>query len=73
MPPVSELTFKRATINLADAARLGEGEDLNDALLDFFVRVGQALLPKGKETIEPPVAYLGSLFWKQLTSAFATS
>mmetsp|Transcript_8872 Transcript_8872/g.19871 ORF Transcript_8872/g.19871 Transcript_8872/m.19871 type:complete len:592 (+) Transcript_8872:86-1861(+) len=75
MPPVSELVFKRATINLADAARLGEGEDLNDALLDFFVRVGQTLLPKGSsgEAVEPPVAYLGSLFWKQLTSAFATS
>lgn len=70
--PVAELTYKRATMNLSDAARLGEGEDLNDATLDFFVKLGQALIPKGGEE-QTPVAYLGSLFFKQLTSAFATS
>lgn len=72
MPPVSELTFKRAFINLQDAGRLGEGEDLNDALLDFFMRLGQTLIPKGGEA-EAPVSYLGAIFWKQLRSAFATS
>lgn len=72
MPPVSELTFRRATINLTDAARLGEGEDLNDALLDFFVKAGQYLIPKGGDA-EAPTAYLGSHFFKQLRSAFATS
>lgn len=72
MPPVSELTFRRATINLTDAARLGEGEDLNDALLDFFVKAGQYLIPEGGD-VEAPTAYLGSHFFKQLRSAFATS
>jgi len=72
MPPVSELIFRRTAINLRDAARLGEGEDLNDALLDFFVKLGQALIPKGGDD-KAPVAYVGSLFFKQLTSAFSTS
>lgn len=45
----AELTFRRAMINIADAGRLGEGEDLNDALLDFFMRLGQFLIPKGGE------------------------
>merc|ERR1712232_133173 len=70
--PVSELTYRRATINLNDAARLDEGEDLNDATLDFFAKLGQALIPKGGDSATP-VAYLGSLFHKQLTSAFANS
>lgn len=72
MAPVSELVFRRTAINLRDAARLGEGEDLNDALLDFFIKLGQALIPKGGDD-KAPVAYLGSLFFKQLTSAFGTS
>eukprot|EP00930_Biecheleria_cincta_P049573 TRINITY_DN34775_c0_g1_i1.p1 TRINITY_DN34775_c0_g1~~TRINITY_DN34775_c0_g1_i1.p1 ORF type:complete len:584 (+),score=137.10 TRINITY_DN34775_c0_g1_i1:67-1752(+) len=72
MPPVAELTFRRAMINLTDAGRLGEGEDLNDALLDFFVRLGQALIPKGGED-KAPVSYLGAVFFKQLRSAFSTS
>jgi len=72
MPPVSELTFRRTAINLRDAARLGEGEDLNDALLDFFVKLWQSLIPAGGDD-KAPVAYLGSLFFKQLTSAFSTS
>lgn len=72
MAPVAELTFRRTMINIADAGRLGEGEDLNDALLDFFTKLGQALLPKGGEE-KAPVAYLGSIFFKQLRSAFATS
>jgi len=72
MPPVAELTFRRAVINLADAGRLGEGEDLNDAILDFFIRLGQFLIPKGGDA-ETPVSYLGSIFWKQLRSAYAAS
>mmetsp|Transcript_84344 Transcript_84344/g.223440 ORF Transcript_84344/g.223440 Transcript_84344/m.223440 type:complete len:557 (+) Transcript_84344:133-1803(+) len=72
MPPVSELSFRRAMINLTDAGRLGEGEDLNDALLDFFTRLGQFLIPaKGDE--ETPCVFLGAHFFKQLRSAFATS
>jgi len=66
--PVSELTFRRTMINLTDAGRLGEGEDLNDALLDFFVKLGQALIPKGGDG-EAPVSYLGAHFFKQLRSA----
>jgi len=70
--PVAELTFRRAMINIADAGRLGEGEDLNDALLDFFMRLGQYLIPKGGED-EAPVSYLGAIFFKQLRSAFSNS
>mmetsp|Transcript_22926 Transcript_22926/g.66273 ORF Transcript_22926/g.66273 Transcript_22926/m.66273 type:complete len:584 (-) Transcript_22926:272-2023(-) len=72
MPPVSELSFRRAIINLADAGRLGEGEDLNDAILDFFIRLGQFLIPEGGDA-NAPVSYLGSIFWKQLRSAYASS
>jgi len=72
MPPLSELTFRRTMINLTDAGRLGEGEDLNDALLDFFVKLGQALIPKHGDT-EAPVSYLGAHFFKQLRSAYANS
>lgn len=72
MPPVAELTYKRASINLQDAGRLGEGEDLNDALLDFFMKLGQNLIPK-KGDDDCPVSYLGSIFFQKLTSAFATS
>jgi len=68
--PITELTFRRASISLSDAARLDVGEDLNDATLDFFIKLGQELIPKDGK---PPVSYLGALFWKQLISAFATS
>eukprot|EP00913_Durusdinium_trenchii_P007549 g7093.t1 len=81
--PVAELTFRRAMINIADAGRLGEGEDLNDALLDFFMRLGQYLIPKGGENeacgaygapkVISPVSYLGAIFFKQLRSAFSNS
>ncbi|OLQ09966.1 hypothetical protein AK812_SmicGene6415 [Symbiodinium microadriaticum] len=82
MPVAAELTFRRALglalvekmskhleamINIADAGRLGEGEDLNDALLDFFMRLGQYLIPKGGEDeAQGPVSYLGAIFFKQL-------
>lgn len=47
--------------------RLDDGEDLNDALLDFFVKLGQAVIPcGGLEGGFPSVAYLGSLFFDVL-------
>jgi len=63
-----ELTFQRASVHLVhDAKRLEEGEDLNDALMDFFVKLGQALIPSGSLVGDlPPVAYLGSLFYDVL-------
>lgn len=71
---LTELIFQRAAINLKDAARLGEGEDLNDALLDFFIRLGQHLIPKKKnDKAKTPVAFLGALFFKQLTSQSVNS
>lgn len=62
---VLELTFQRATVHpVHDTKRLEDGKDLNDALLDFFVKLGQHLIPeKGKA---PPVAYLGSHFYDVL-------
>eukprot|EP00913_Durusdinium_trenchii_P026258 g24637.t1 len=43
-----ELSFQRASVHLVhDVKRLEDGEDLNDALLDFFVKLGQALIPNG--------------------------
>jgi len=65
MAGVSELTFQRATVHLVhDAQRLEDGKDLNDALLDFFVKLGQSLIPEGGGP--PPVAYLGSHFYDVL-------
>lgn len=62
---ISELTFQRAAVHLVhDAQRLEDGKDLNDALLDFFVKLGQALIPEGGGP--PPVAYLGSHFYDVL-------
>lgn len=50
-----------------DVKRLADGEDLNDALLDFFVKLGQAVIPcGGLEGGHPSVAYLGSLFYDML-------
>lgn len=69
MSAVQELVFRRASVHLVhDAQRLEEGKDLNDALLDFFVKLGQALIPDaafggvGAASALPPVAYLGSHF-----------
>mmetsp|Transcript_37020 Transcript_37020/g.78504 ORF Transcript_37020/g.78504 Transcript_37020/m.78504 type:complete len:697 (-) Transcript_37020:294-2384(-) len=58
----TELTFQKAIVRPTyDAKRLEEGKDLNDALLDFFVKLGQAVIPEpGREA---PVAYLGSHFY----------
>lgn len=47
-----------------DAQRLEDGKDLNDALMDFFVKLGQSLIPEGGGA--PPVAYLGSHFYDVL-------
>jgi len=50
-----------------DLKRLDDGEDLNDALLDFFVKLGQAVIPcGGLEGGFPSIAYLGSLFYDVL-------
>lgn len=58
------LSFQKAIVHpLHDRKRLGEGKDLNDALLDFFVKLGQSLIP---ENCQPPVAYLGSHFYDVL-------
>mmetsp|Transcript_85621 Transcript_85621/g.173792 ORF Transcript_85621/g.173792 Transcript_85621/m.173792 type:complete len:656 (+) Transcript_85621:179-2146(+) len=65
---VLELTFQRASVHpIHDAKRLEEGKDLNDALLDFFVKLGQWLIPEGSKAGKPPpVAYLGSHFYDVL-------
>lgn len=67
-PPVLELTFRRASVHLVhDVKCLEEGADLNDAMLDFFVKLGQALIPSGDlSSRKPPVAYLGSHFYDVL-------
>lgn len=70
-----ELSFQRASVHLVhDVKRLEDGEDLNDALLDFFVKLGQALIPNRKDSGGivgfneglSPVAYLGSYFYGML-------
>lgn len=67
------LKFQRSSIHLVhDARRLEDGQDLNDAMMDFFVKLGQALVPSAGEHLHtelPPVAYLGSLFYDQLRKA----
>lgn len=67
---VEEVTFRRISVHVQhDAKRLDHGEDLNDALLDFFVKLGQALIPcGGLEGGFHSVAFLGSLFYNALTS-----
>ncbi|CAJ1379959.1 unnamed protein product [Effrenium voratum] len=74
-----ELTFQRASVHLVhDVKRLEDGEDLNDALLDFFVKIGQALIPNRKtdggfnEGLSP-VAYLGSYFYGMLQKGHASN
>eukprot|EP00927_Polykrikos_kofoidii_P034947 TRINITY_DN29536_c0_g1_i2.p1 TRINITY_DN29536_c0_g1~~TRINITY_DN29536_c0_g1_i2.p1 ORF type:complete len:649 (+),score=109.51 TRINITY_DN29536_c0_g1_i2:120-2066(+) len=65
MATVLELTFQKACVHLEhDAQRLEDGRDLNDALLDFFVKLGQVLIPEGG--VPPSVAYLGSHFYDVL-------
>jgi len=62
---VLELTFQRAQVHpVHDAKRLEEGKDLNDALLDFFVKLGQVLIPEAGAPA--PVAFLGSHFYDVL-------
>ncbi|CAE7298105.1 unnamed protein product [Symbiodinium pilosum] len=73
-----ELTFQRASVHLVhDVKRLEDGEDLNDALLDFFVKLGQALIPNGKQETGfneglSSVAYLGSYFYGMLQKGHAS-
>lgn len=63
-----ELRLRRSLLHrVHDVKRLEEGEDLNDALLDFFVKLGQAVIPcGGLEGGFPSVAFLGSLFYDVL-------
>jgi len=63
-----ELSFQRASVHMVhDVKRLEDGEDLNDALLDFFVKLGQAVIPDDcKSGGLPSVAYLGSYFYGML-------
>mmetsp|Transcript_51719 Transcript_51719/g.93198 ORF Transcript_51719/g.93198 Transcript_51719/m.93198 type:complete len:801 (+) Transcript_51719:279-2681(+) len=71
-----ELTFQRASVHMVhDVKRLEDGEDLNDALLDFFVKLGQALIPEGEPQSNggvAPVAYLGSYFYGMLQKGNVT-
>mmetsp|Transcript_24512 Transcript_24512/g.61682 ORF Transcript_24512/g.61682 Transcript_24512/m.61682 type:complete len:564 (+) Transcript_24512:122-1813(+) len=46
---VEEVVFSRQPITRTDMRLLEEGNDLNDALLDFFMKLGQALLPPAVE------------------------
>lgn len=65
---MAELFFQRCSVHqVHDVKRLEDGEDLNDALMDFFVKLGQSLIPcGGLEGGYPSVAYLGSLFYDVL-------
>eukprot|EP00929_Paragymnodinium_shiwhaense_P007596 TRINITY_DN111506_c0_g1_i1.p1 TRINITY_DN111506_c0_g1~~TRINITY_DN111506_c0_g1_i1.p1 ORF type:complete len:848 (-),score=284.16 TRINITY_DN111506_c0_g1_i1:17-2560(-) len=66
---VVELKLRRSLLHRQhDMKRLRDGkEDLNDALLDFFVKLGQLIIPKGGlEGGFPSVAYLGSHFFDVL-------
>lgn len=71
LPKTVELRFRRTSVHRHhDLKRLDEGEDLNDALMDFFVKLGQAVIPcgglAGGFPGYPSVAYLGSLFYDVL-------
>jgi len=68
LPMTTELKLRRSLVHRDhDMKRLADGEDLNDALLDFFVKLGQAVIPcGGLEGGHPSVAYLGSLFYDML-------
>lgn len=68
LPVTTELKLRRSLVHRQhDMKRLADGEDLNDALLDFFVKLGQAVIPcGGLEGGHPSVAYLGSLFYDML-------
>mmetsp|Transcript_13097 Transcript_13097/g.37367 ORF Transcript_13097/g.37367 Transcript_13097/m.37367 type:complete len:803 (-) Transcript_13097:86-2494(-) len=74
LPTTSELKLRRSLVHRHyDVKRLDDGEDLNDALLDFFVKLGQAVIPcGGLEGGHPSVAYLGSLFYDMLRKGGTT-
>lgn len=66
------LSFQRTMVHpVHDTKRLEEGKDLNDALMDFFVKLGQVLIPENGLGV-PPVAYLGSHFYDVLRKGGAT-
>lgn len=74
LPTTTELRLRRSLVHRQyDVKRLADGEDLNDALLDFFVKLGQAVIPcGGLEGGHPSVAYLGSLFYDMLRKGGTT-
>jgi len=68
---VNEIIFNRSPITLADSIRLQDGNDLNDALLDFFTKLGTALVA---DDVQSPCAYtLSSLFYGKLSGGNAKS
>lgn len=70
----TELRLRRSSLHREhDVRRLEDGEDLNDALLDFFVKLGQIVIPSGGlEGGFPSVAYLGSHFFDVLRKGGVT-
>jgi len=62
--PVAEIVFNRSPVTLNDTARLQDGNDLNDALLDFFTKLGMAIVSKD---VNPCVYSLSSLFYGKLS------
>eukprot|EP00927_Polykrikos_kofoidii_P019678 TRINITY_DN19224_c0_g1_i2.p1 TRINITY_DN19224_c0_g1~~TRINITY_DN19224_c0_g1_i2.p1 ORF type:complete len:398 (-),score=65.06 TRINITY_DN19224_c0_g1_i2:106-1299(-) len=72
---VDELRLRRSSVHRNyDMKRLRDNkEDLNDALLDFFVKLGQTIIPcGGLEGGFPSVAYLGSHFYDVLQKGGVT-
>jgi len=63
--PVTEIIFNRSPVTLTDSARLQDGNDLNDALLDFFMKLGTAIV--AADVKNPCVYSLSSLFYGKLS------
>lgn len=62
-----EITFRRSPITADDIQLLDEGNDLNDAVLDFFVKLGSALLTTKHQNLH----CVSSLFYQKLTGSNA--
>lgn len=69
-PPIQEVVFNRSPVTLGDSTRLQDGNDLNDALLDFFIKLGTEIICEEKK---PSVYGLSSLFYQKLTGSGAKS
>ncbi|CAD7967084.1 unnamed protein product [Amoebophrya sp. A120] len=66
-----EVIFRRCPITKTDMRLLEDGNDLNDALLDFFLKLGQYLIPKQHNQALPNLHPLSSLFYGKLTGGQA--